>query len=63
MQYELADREYGSIRYGIFPVDMGTVTVTPKISVLEGMPDDTIETYNYAALSTWYKLKKAPEYK
>jgi hypothetical protein len=42
---------------------MGTVTVTPNMIVKDGMPDDSLQTYNYAALSTWYKLKKAPEFK
>ena len=64
MNYELADRVYGEINYGLpFPEKMGIVTVTPTLTVASGMPDATVNTYNYAGLSTYYKLTKAPDYK
>jgi hypothetical protein len=43
MSYELADRTYGTIQYGIpFAKDMGTVTVTPEMTVVSGMPDASV---------------------
>ena len=40
-----------------------TVTVTPTITMDPGVNGTvSVETINYGALTTWYKLKNAPKY-
>lgn len=64
---EWASIEEGTVEYQCTGCMMKTVTATPTYTVPAdeetALKADIVETLNYGALSTWYKLENAPLYK
>lgn len=59
--------EEGEVEYGESGTMVKTVTATPTYDIpqaeKDAMGSAMVETLNYGALSTWYKLQNAPIYK
>jgi hypothetical protein len=64
LEYELTDISYGEVELGCEGCMFKTVTVTPKTTLVEDQVLDTeVQSLNFEAMSSWYKLRSPPVYK